>query len=122
LILACHPSKLGRSDRHSLEWKNGMRRAVIAAILLLGAMPAAQASPGTQGQACIAKVIKSVELPFGPLGHWKVQVTLQITPPGGVTYETTLQDNMPWQGPPPRRGQIFRLWCDPADPTNLHLI
>jgi hypothetical protein len=102
--------------------ENPVIRPVIAAALLLGAIPVAQASPGTQGQACIAKVVKSVELPFGPLGHWKVQVTLQITPPDGVTYETTLQDNMPWQGPPPRRGQVFRLWCDPADPTNLHLI
>ena len=101
--------------------ENPVIRPIIAAALL-GAIPAALASPGTQGQACIAKVIKSVELPFGPLGTWKVQVTLQITPPGGVTYQTTLQENMPWQGPPPRRGQVLRLWCDPADPTNLHLI
>lgn len=99
-----------------------MIRPVITAALLLGAMPAAQASPTSQGPACIAKVIKSVELPFAPLGYWKIRVTLQITPPGGATYESTLQDYMPFQGSPPRRGQVFRLWCDPADPTNLHLI
>jgi len=28
---------------------------------------------------------------------------------------------MPWQGPPPRRGQTFRLSCDPAHPGYLQL-
>ena len=90
--------------------ENPVIRPIIAAALLLGAIPAAQASPGTQGQACIARVIKSVELPFGPLGTWKVQVTLQITPPGGVTHAT----NMALQTAPPCGGQ--------ANPTTLRLI
>jgi hypothetical protein len=49
-------------------------------------------------------------------------VILEITLPNGSAYQTTLQDYMPWQGPPPRRGQAFRLLCDPANPANLHLI
>jgi hypothetical protein len=67
-------------------------------------------------------VIHSEELPFAPVRTWQVKVTLEITPPNGGAFETTVQDTMPWQGPPPRRGQTFRLRCDPANPTDLHFI
>ena len=70
---------------------------------------------------CTARVVHSEELPFAPIDNWLVKVTLEITPQNGSTYITTLQDRMPWQGPPPRRGQAFRLWCDPANPNDLHL-
>jgi len=104
-----------------------MKFILSAAALLTGATlasvtPTAQASPGNQGLACIAKVIHSEELPFAPIGNWLVKVTVQVTPPNGNTYQTTLQDWMPWQGPPPRRGQAFRVHCDPANPRDLHLI
>jgi hypothetical protein len=99
-----------------------MKRAAIATALLLATMLSAQASPGSDRLVCLAKVISSEQLPFAPMGYWLVKVTLEVSPPGGPAYQVTVQDNMPWQGPPPRRGQIFRLWCDPADPTNLHLI
>jgi hypothetical protein len=104
-----------------------MKFILPAAALLTGATlasvtPTAQASPGNQGLACIAKVIHSEELPFAPIGNWLVKVTVQVTPPNGNTYQTTLQDWMPWQGPPPRRGQAFRVHCDPANPRDLHLI
>jgi hypothetical protein len=101
-----------------------MNLTITAATLLAGAtlasaIPTAQASPGKQ---CIAKVIYSEELPFAPINSWLVKVTLEIKPPNGNTYQATLQDWMPWQGPPPRRGQAFRIQCDPTNPGDLHLI
>jgi hypothetical protein len=104
-----------------------MKLTIPAATLLAGATlaslgPAAPASPAGQGLPCVARVIHSEELPFAPIGNWLVKVTLEITPPSGNAYQTNLQDWMPWQGPPPRRGQAFRVQCDPANPGDLHLI
>jgi hypothetical protein len=82
----------------------------------------ALASPGHRPLPCLARVVYSEELPFAPINNWLVKVTLDITPPHGNTYQTTVQDWMPWQGPPPRRGQAFRVQCDPANPRDLHLI
>jgi hypothetical protein len=96
--------------------------ALLTGATLASAIPTAPASPGNQGLPCIAKVIHSEELPFAPINNWLVKVTLEITPPNGNAYQTTLQDWMPWQGPPPRRGQAFRVQCDPANPSDLHLI
>ena len=72
-------------------------------------------------QPCTARVVYSEELPYAPIDTWLVKVTLEITPRHGAPYVTTLQDRMPWQGPPPRRGQAFRLWCDPTHPGYLQL-
>jgi hypothetical protein len=99
-----------------------MKITVAAATLLIGAVLTAQASPGDQGRACIAKVIHSEELPFAPVHYWLVRVRLEITPPGGRAFEVVLEDQMPWQGPPPRRGQTFRVLCDPANPSDLRTI
>jgi hypothetical protein len=99
-----------------------MMRAVIAAILLSGTMLQVQASSANRGLVCVARVLISEELPYARPGYWIVRVTLQVTPPGGPPFETTVQDTMPWQGPPPRRGETFRLRCDPANPGDLHLI
>jgi len=82
----------------------------------------ALASPGHRPLPCLARVIHSEELPLAPINSWLVKVTLEITPPHGNTYQTTVQDWMPWQDPPPRRGQAFRVQCDPANPSDLHLI
>src|SRR5579872_109518 len=86
------------------------------------------ASPAADAQAaegalrpCTARVVYSEELPFAPIESWLVKVTLEITPQDGVPYVTTMQGRMPWQGPPPRRGQAFRVWCDPAHPGGFHL-
>jgi hypothetical protein len=106
-----------------------MKLSIAAAIMLTGAMlagavlssvPAAAGSD--PGLPCIARVIHSEELPFAPINTWLVKVTLEITPPNGGAFITTLQDSIPWQVPPPRRGQTFRLRCDPANPGNLHLM
>jgi hypothetical protein len=100
-----------------------MKLSIPAAIVLAGATLSAPAfAGGDPGLPCIAKVLYSEELPFAPINTWLVKVTLEITPPDGSAFTTTLQDTIPWQVPPPRQGQTFRLRCDPAYPGNLHLM
>lgn len=99
-------------------------KSVIAAAITMSALTSAAANAQENGgplQHCTARVVYSEELPFAPIDSWLVKVTLAITPQNGNTYYTTLQNRMPWQGPPPRRGQAFRLWCDPANPNDLRL-
>jgi hypothetical protein len=99
-----------------------MKLPVAVAALLAGAMMTAQASYARQERVCIARVLHSEDLPFAPLHHWLVRVTLEVTPPNGAAYAIELHDNMPWQAPPPRRGQVFRMLCGPANPAGLHLL
>jgi len=96
--------------------------ASLATAIFSNATSASQAAPGYQGLPCVAKVLQSEELPYAPIGFWLVRVTLEITPPNGSAFQAVLQDYMPWQGPPPRRGQAFRLLCGPANPVDFHLI
>jgi hypothetical protein len=105
------------------DGKQDMKFSIAAATLLVSATLTAPASAGSdQGLPCIARVLHSEELPFAPINSWLVKVTLEITPPNGGAFITTLQDSTPWQVPPPRRGQTFRLRCDPANPGHLHLM
>jgi hypothetical protein len=115
---------LCRGQRAQVEhvMKLTLAAALLATATFSNATAKAQPSPGYQGLPCVARVVQSEELPYAPIGSWLVRVTLEITPPHGGAYQTTLQDNMPWQGPPPRRGQVFRLLCDPANPANMHLM
>ena len=102
-----------------------MKSAFAAAIAMAGTMLAGTAAnaqaAGSTLHPCTARVIYSEELPFAPIDSWLVKVTLEITPKNAAPYYTTLQEQMPWQGPPPRRGQAFRAWCDPANPNVLRL-
>lgn len=93
--------------------------ALSVGVALIGVASSAQASGGDLLRNCTARVLYSEELPFAPEGKWLVNVILEIAPPRGNAYAITLHDWMPWQGPPPRRGQAFRLLCDPANPTVL---
>jgi hypothetical protein len=103
-----------------------MKPVIAAAILLAGAtlasVPANAQGAGNPLRPCTARVVHSEELPFAPIDSWLVKVTLEVTPKHGSAYFTTLQNRMPWQGPPPRRGQVLRLLCDPANPSDLHLV
>jgi hypothetical protein len=111
----------------SLNKQVGMTmKSVIAAAIVIVIATLASAAAQAQGSGetlrpCTARVVYSEELPFAPIDSWLVKVTLEITPKNGTPYYTTLHDRMPWQGPPPRRGQAFRLWCDPANPSHLQL-
>ena len=96
--------------------------ALSAGATLASTILTAHASPRNRDSSCVAKVVHSEELPFAPINSWLVKAILEITPPHGNTYQTTVQDWMPWRGPPPRRGQAFRVHCDPANPGDLHLI
>jgi len=102
-----------------------MKSVIATAIVLAGAVlasaPANAQGAGNPLRPCTARVVHSEELPFAPIDSWLVKVTLEITPKNGSPFTTTLHDRMPWQGPPPRRGQAFRVWCDPANPSDLHL-
>lgn len=97
-------------------------KSALAAIALAGTMLAGTANAQTSASAlrpCTARIVYSEELPFAPIDRWLVKATLEITPENAAPYYLTLQERMPWQGPPPRRGQAFRAWCDPANPNIL---
>jgi hypothetical protein len=99
-------------------------KSVMAAVIVIAGATLASAAAHAQTQVlrpCTARIVHSEELPFAPIDSWLVKVTLEVTPQHGTPYTTTLYDRMPWQGPPPRRGQAFRLWCDPANPGHLQL-
>jgi hypothetical protein len=65
-------------------------------------------------QFCLVEVLRSEELPIGPLFSHTVRATLRVTAPDRAAFETTVQRVIPWQAPPPRRGQQLRMPCDPA--------
>jgi hypothetical protein len=101
-------------------------KSVFAATIVLAGTTLANTdanaqSPGSPFRPCTARVVYSEELPFAPIDSWLVKVTLEITPQNGSTYTTMLQNRMPWQGQPPRRGQTFQLLCDPANPNALQM-
>jgi len=97
-----------------------MKFSSAAAALLVGVTLSAQATAGSdRGLPCVARVLHSEELPYAPIGTWLVKATFEITPPHGNPYLAAYQDWVPWQGPPPRRGQSLHVQCDPADPRSL---
>jgi hypothetical protein len=111
-----------RTNRTGTMKPSFVNLGIVAAVLAAGATPPAQASANSHGRACIARVLHSEELPFAPYQYWLVKVNLEITPPDGRAYEVSLHDNLPWQAPPPRRGQVFRVFCDPDNPADLRFI
>ena len=72
-----------------------------------------RATAGGNKFVCV-DVLHSEELTGAPIFYRLVRVTLLITSPGGPAFETTIKKMIPWQTPPPRQGQRFRLRCDPA--------
>ena len=97
-----------------------VKAAFLSAVAMLAcAGQTAQAATAYHGfLACKARVLHSEELPYAPIGTWLVKATFEITPPHGNPYLAAYQDWVPWQGPPPRRGQSLRVQCDPADPRS----
>jgi len=99
-------------------------KSVFAAMIVLAGATLSGAAANAQAAAnawrpCTARVVYSEELPFAPIGSWLVKAVLEVTPKDAAPYYTTVQQRMPWQGAPPRRGQAFRIWCDPANPNLL---
>jgi hypothetical protein len=56
-----------------------IRGAAIAGIFLLGTVPPMNASPGSPGSRCVAKVLKAEEFAYAPMGYWLVRVTFDIS-------------------------------------------
>jgi hypothetical protein len=94
-----------------------IRAIVISLTLLLGLVPSASASRGKHRFACSARVLRSEEFAYAPMGYWLVRVTFEVVPPNGPAFAAVLQDTMPWQAAPPRANQTFRVRCD----RGLHL-
>ncbi len=93
-----------------------MKQIIIAAVTLcLGATSSGQAAAGDSVTSCVAKVLHSEELPYAPMGSWLMKVTLEVIPPGGAPFITTLRNDVPWQKSAPRRGDTFSVRCDPVN-------
>ncbi|MBV8894551.1 hypothetical protein [Bradyrhizobium sp.] len=98
-----------------------IRTAVAITILLIVMPPTAAVQMGhREARSCLVEVLHSEELPIGPLFHHTVKATLLVTAPGTPPFETTVVKVIPWQMPPPRRGQRERVGCDRA-PLNFGL-
>lgn len=99
---------------------NGTR---IATTLFLGAAAAAWTSDHAHLAAaertkdrglCMVEVLHSEELPGAPIFQNLARERLRVTAPQQPPFETTVERLMPWQVPPPRRGQRLKLACDSA--------
>ena len=86
-------------------------RGVALAGMLLVALTAAVRPAQARAPSCVLEVLFSEELPIGPLFYHTVKADLLVTPPKGQPFETTVWKVIPWQVPPPRRGQRFRRPC-----------
>ncbi len=90
-----------------------MSRAILA-ILFLGIAVGARAATPDGRVMCLVEVLHSEELPGAPIFQNHMRATLRVTPPEGVPFETTVEKLVPFQVPPPRKGQRLRMLCDPA--------
>lgn len=100
--------------------------ATASTFLVVAAAPASahqQESGQPQGlgprSSCLIEVLHSEELPGAPIFQSLVRARLRITPPGQAPFERTVERFIPWQAPPPRRGQRLMVSCDPANPNSL---
>jgi hypothetical protein len=100
-----------------------VNRIIIATTLLVhGAVVAAWAgdqgagrsAPAASGDRvkCIVEVLDSDELPGAPIFQNLVRARLRVTLADRPPFETTMEKFMPWQAPPPRRGQRMQMLCD----------
>jgi hypothetical protein len=83
-------------------------------LLLHGAVIAAWAGDQGERQVCYVEVLHSEELPGAPIFQNLVRARLLVTLADRPPFETTVEKFIPGQVPPPRRGQRFKMLCDPA--------
>jgi hypothetical protein len=96
-----------------MEEGEAMSRAILT-ILFLGIAVSARASTSDARVVCLVEVVHSEELPGAPIFQNHVRAALRVTPPDAPSFETTVEKLIPFQVPPPRKGQRRRLLCDPA--------
>ena len=89
-------------------------RGVALACVLLAALTFAVRASQARSRLCMLEVLYSEELPIGPLFYHTVRADLLVTPPTGQPFEATVWKVIPWQVPPPRRGQRLRRPCSSA--------
>jgi hypothetical protein len=91
-------------------------KSLVMTIALLTMVTGAEARPSGEraARSCRIEVLHSEELPIGPLFHHTVKTHLLVNAPGTPPFETTVIRVIPWQVPPPRRGQRVRVRCDRA--------
>ena len=99
-----------------------MTRIAVAIAILLLVPASAYAAVHHEMRSCVVEVVHSEELPIAPLFYHTVKATLLVTAPGAAPFETTVLQVIPWQTPPPRRGQRMRVGCNRAVPgSNFEL-
>lgn len=84
--------------------------AVAIAAVVSG--PGAFAASAHDANSCLVEVLTSEMLPVGPLFYHTVKTWLLVTPPDRQPFETTVVRAIPWQAPPPRRGQRRFVSCE----------
>jgi hypothetical protein len=94
-------------------------RLIVATMLLAIAGGSVHAGSWSRGDApamqpCVVEVLHSEMIPIGPLFHHTIKSTLLVTAPDRAPFETTVQQIIPVQYPPPRQGQRLKMMCDPA--------
>ena len=99
-----------------------MVAVLLPAIFATFAIASAGQTKGRSGagsQFCLVEVLRSEELPIGPLFSHTVRATLLVTAPDGHAFQATVQRVITWQAPPPRQGQRLNVPCDPASIASL---
>ena len=96
-----------------------MRSIAAVLIFLLVGGGLARADKVIHNKRCLVEVLRSEELPVGPLFYHTVRATLLVTAPRALPAETTVYKLVPWQVPPPRQGQKIWTRCNPIafDPS-----
>ena len=95
--------------------KSFIRILAAAVTMALAVTASAQAGQlASRDSRCLVEVLYSEELPIGPMFYHTVKAAVLVTPPGAPPFETTVHKVIPWQVPPPRRGQRVRVACDSA--------
>jgi hypothetical protein len=83
-----------------------------------GRRQTAGAIQGHGRSVCTADVLHTEELTGAPIFYHLVRTTLAITSSGKPAFNATTDELIPWQVPPPRQGQKFRVQCDSAIRAN----
>jgi hypothetical protein len=74
-----------------------------------------------RAQFCLVEVLRSEELPLGPTFSHTIRATMLVTLPNRPPFQLTVRRVIPWQSPPPRRGQRWHVSCEPALIETLRL-
>jgi hypothetical protein len=89
-------------------------KSLAVGVTMMLALTASAQGASRDSRSCLVEVLYSEELPIGPLFYHTVKAAVLVTPRDAPPFETTVLKVIPWQVPPPRRGQRVRVTCDSA--------